>query len=220
MTMLAMWLDKKCVALATDSKMTGTSAEVPKLHLVQPDRVMFGIGFGEGAFNWLVECPHYREPYPEYWRDCSGAESVDELEQFIRYDLEAGEFPQEATLQLWLAGVNEQSVLKAFILNGAGRRERELTPGSVIFNSTVIQSVNSPQVQLLGSIDARHLEPAKTFQTLKQEMDDKHIEFSGAKALEEISKQLIAVFEESNHPFIGGPLKYHVIYAPQVRVLK
>ncbi len=120
MTMLAMWLDERSVALATDSKMTGTDAKVTKLHVVQPDRVMFGIGFGEGAFDWLSKCPYYKDPYPEYWRNCSRAENIDELERFIRTDLEAGGFPQKTTLQLWLAGVNRHEILEAFILNGAG----------------------------------------------------------------------------------------------------
>jgi hypothetical protein len=205
MTMLIVWLDKDSVALAADSRMTGIDKKVKgdKLHRVQPGRVMFGIGFGKGANCWLRDCPHYEHPYPEYWRDCSGAENVDKLEQFIRNDLIDGGFPEDVDLELWVAGVNEQGELKAFILDGRGNRTKELTPGSVDFNVTS-KWVTSRDGQILW-------EPKKRFWTLKEEKDKEGVEFSGAEALREIGEQLIEFCEANDHPSIGGSLQYHRI---------
>lgn len=205
MTMLIMWLDKDSVALATDSRMTGIDkkVKVDKLHRVQPGRVMFGIGFGKGANCWLRDCPHYKHPYPEYWRDCSGAGNVDELEQFIRNDLIDGGFPEDVDLELWVAGVNEQGELEAFILDGRGNRIKELTPGSVDFNVTS-KRVTSRDGQILWG-------PKKRFWTLKKEKDEEGVEFSGTEALGEIGEQLIKFCEANDHPSIGGSLHYHRI---------
>lgn len=218
MTMLAMWLDETSVALATDSKMTGTDDKVPKLHLVPPGKVMFGVGFGDGAFEWLIDCPCNEEhPYPEHWRDCSQADNMDELERIIRNDLQVGEFPLECHLELWLAGANEQGILEAFILDETGCRVSELAPGNVIFNGTIIRSV-STQPELIASVpEIQPTKPEQQFQALKKEMDDKQIEFSGAKALKEVSRQLIEFCEENNDPYIGGSLQYHVIFRSNVR---
>jgi len=205
MTMLMMWLDKDSIALATDSRMTGIDkkVDVKKLHRVQPGRVMFGIGFGKGANCWLSDCPHYKDPYPEYWRDCSGAENVDELERFTRNDLIDGGFPEDVDLELWVAGVNEQGELEAFILDGRGNRIKELTPGGVAVNDTS-ELVTSRDCQILW-------EPKERFWILKEEKDKEGIEFSGAEALREIGEQLIEFCEANDHPSIGGSLRYHRI---------
>jgi hypothetical protein len=222
--MLAMWLDEISVALATDSKMTGTDNKVTKLHRVHPDRVMFGIGFGDGAFDWLRACPYYREPYPEYWRVCSAAESVEELERFIRNDLKGGRFPENAHLELCLAGVNEHGILEAFILSGTGDRVKELVRGGVIFNNTskYVTSKTAQVIAAIPGIDPTNLfwGPEERFWALKKVKDKGKVEFSGAEALKEISGRLIDFCEQNEHPSIGGPLQYHRIVYGDIELWK
>jgi len=203
MTMLMMWLDETSVALATDSKMTSTTNEVTKLHLFQPDKIMFGIGFGVGAFEWLVNCPCRKHPYPEHWRDCSNAKNLNELERIIKDDLRNGNFPQDSSLELWLAGINDQGILEAFVLDGKGQRFKKLMPGEVYLNSTVIKVINrvSPQSEL-----------KQRFYNLKKELDDKQIKFSGAEALQKVANEVLDLCEKSKNSYIGGLLQYHVIF--------
>lgn len=201
MTMLMMWLDDTSVALATDSIIAGTTAEVPKLHKFQPDKIMFGVGFGDtSSFVWLNNCPCPKHhPYPEHWRDCSSAQNLNDLERIIKNDLRNGNFPPESHLQLWLAGVNDQGILEAFVLNGKGQRVKELILGEVHFNGTVAKRVRTQS------------ELKQRFHSLKKDLDDKQVEFSGVKALEILGREVIDLCKQRCDPYIGGPLQYHMI---------
>jgi hypothetical protein len=201
MTMLMMYLDETSVALATDSIIAGRTTEVPKLHKFQPDKIMFGVGFGDtSSFVWLNNCPCPKHhPYPEHWRDCSSAQNLNDLERIIKDDLRNGNFPPESHLELWLAGVNDRGILEAFVLNGKRQRVKELILGEVHFNGTVTKRVHTQS------------ELKQRFHSLKKDLDDKHVEFSGAKALEIVGGEVIDLCKESGNPYIGGRLQYHVI---------
>lgn len=211
MTMLAMWLDENSVALATDSKMSGEATEVPKLHRLNHN-VMFGIGFGPGAFEWLCIAPCKKHPYPEHWRDCSQANNTNDLEKIIKEDLHTGGFPQESHLELWIAGINDQGGLEAFILNGAGHRVKQLTPGNVVFNNTIIECVSAQNELILSKFGVHPSIPEQKFYALKIEMDENLVKFSGTKALEEVCKQLIKICEDNDNPYIAGSLQYQAIF--------
>lgn len=220
MTMLMMWLGKTSVALATDSKMTSIIDdvtkfdEVKKLHRFKPDKIMFGIEFGDGAMDWLTNCPcDNKHPYPEHWCDCSNAQNLNELERIIRNDLQDGNFPSPDSLRLWLAGFDEHGILGAFVLDGTGQRIRELMPGDVIFNDTSIMSVPKSERLDIVDFETQRKKLEQVFQTFKKDLDDKQTKFSGAKALEKVASEVISLCESSNNPStIGGPLNYHIIF--------
>ena len=207
MTMLAMWRDEKSVALATDGKMTEYIKPVQKLHIVQPNRLMFGIGFDGEAFEWLrrSRCSKEEHPYPQHWRDCSEAENTDALERFIKGNLCSYQIEQKlpwsarGAIRIWLAGVNEQGGLEAFVLNDSGSRIHETKSGAH-FNETI-------KCELKSRGDAS---PEQLFQTLKKAMDGQ-IEFAGAMALIETSRQLINLCESAGSLLIGGPLQCYII---------
>ncbi len=197
MTMLAMWRDKESVALTTDGKMTGCDKPVQKLHIVHPNKVMFGIEFGGEAFEWLKRARCSKEhPYPEHWRDCSGAKNTDKLEQIIKRDLCS--YVRTGAIRIWLAGVNEQGDLEAFVLDESGNRIHKIKSGAH-FNKTIECESKS-----------RGISPGQLFQTLKKAMDVQ-IRFSGAMALIETSRKLINFCESAGILHISGPLQCYII---------
>lgn len=197
MTMLAAWLDEECVALAADSKMTDCDSAVTKLHIVDPSRVTFGVSFGHGAYEWLVQYPcACRNPYPEHWRDCSCARNTTDLERTIANDLRTGRFPDEANLELWLAGLNASGRLEAFAIDGTGRRVRHLGEGCVAFNKT---STNCG------------FNPFERFVHHKRELDHADTAHAGAHALQQTCAELVSYCDQIGHPSIGGQLQFHKI---------
>ena len=224
MTMLAMWLGTTSVALATDSQMTGDhgqieSKNVQKLHCIQSGRVMFGVGFGEGAFEWLrqADCTRMKHPYPEHWRDCSQAEDVDALESIVRRDLQTGGFPTKCHFERWAEGISAQGALRAFILHGNGDL-KEISPGSAVFNETSKQVTQKGKMagplELLWAqkLGAPVLwQPEIRFWHLKREKDNEQIVCSGAEALKETCEALVNICERSGNPYIGGELQYNAI---------
>jgi hypothetical protein len=204
MTLLAMWLDEKSVALATDSRMSEPDGrvlndDVRKQHCLPSGKVMFGIGFGEGASQWLSSCPCEKHPcYPEHWSECSKAENTDELERVIRNDLNSQGL-EPTSLQLCVAGINEKGNLEAFVLDGTGRRAKELVPDQVFFSPD--------SIEFLGVL--LQLEPL--FRKFKKEMDNKQTEFSGAEALKKTGDEIIRCCRKLNYPHIGGEIRYQVI---------
>jgi len=217
MTMLAMWLGKTSVALATDSNMTEfdeksgrpilLASDVRKLHVLPSGKVMFGIGFGEGPINWLRSCPcEEGHDYPHHWGCCSEAQNVSELERFIRNDLQGGGFPAEYyhLLELWLAGFNGQGTLEAFTLNGAGCRE-ELELDDVKFNETSARVCAQIKVPIGSqtSIGAQLLK--RRFYVSKKQVG------SGADALRRTCQWLISLCEQHDCQLIGGEPQHHEI---------
>jgi len=217
MTMLAMWLGETSVALATDSNMTEfneksgsltlLASDVKKLHVLPSGKVMFGIGFGDGPINWLRSCPCDKgHDYPHHWGRCSEARNVDDLEQFIRRDLQDGGFPEKYhhLLELWIAGFNEQGTLGAFTLDGAGYRE-ELTPGDAKFNEISAAVCARIKVPLIANPSTGTQLLKKKYYVLKEQMG------SDADALKETCQWLINLCEQHDCRFIGGELRYHEI---------
>jgi hypothetical protein len=223
MTMLAMWLGKTSVVLATDSRMLDSAGnpvkeDVPKIYVLPSDKVMFGIGFGhDEVHKWLMKCEcKCNHDYVHHWRCCSGAHSIDALEQAIKKDLHKGQFPPEHhnQLTLCLAGFNEQGTLEAFVLNGAGCRVKELKPDDdVFFNETSKQAYaqvalrNDPSFRdfcdLVQGRQSKLLE--NKFKTLKEEKG------SGAEALRETCQRLIDLCETHSIREIGGELQDYEI---------
>lgn len=227
MTMIAMWLDEESVALATDSRMSNTDgsyAEVRKLHRLPSGKAMFGVGFDtDEIFYWLCNCPcTSRHPYPEHWCDCSQAQSVSQLEQIIKGDLKAGDFPSKGNLELWMAGISAQGTLEAFLLDRSGRRTIELTPGHPLFNTTSqwmtergMLPLREQQIVATGlGLEAKGLwQPEKRFWALKEQFEGEKSELPGARALKETCQQLIDFCKEHERSPIGGKLQFEVICA-------
>jgi hypothetical protein len=209
MTMLAMWLGERCVALAADSKETASNRPVEKVFRLPSRRILFGYGFsGDGASEWLSNCSicskHPRN-YRAHWVECSQAQTIDELRRFVQKDLRQGSFPSDCHLELWIAGMNDQDRLEAFVLDGTGRESKRLSVGNVMFNDTS---------ELVGSHFGRKETgwwPGARFRDAKRILDTKGVELSGAKALKETCKQLIEHCERIDHPSIGGPLRFEII---------
>jgi len=195
MTLLAMWLNGESVALATDCKTTdpdGNVVEVPKQHLLPSGRVAFGFGF-HGAHSWLTNCPcpKHRD-YIGHWITCSQAENPQALEQFIRKDLQAGKFPfNDATLSLCLVGFNKQGALEAFVLDGTGKRGKELTQGEVWFSPKPLDEQGD-----------------RAFRCRKNLLELQRVEFPGVKALNEACRQVVSFCHKKPDLTIGMGLDF------------
>lgn len=211
MTLLAMWLGEQCVAMATDSRMVdlvegqykAVNDAVPKLHRVTGGNAMFAIGFGEGASDWLsnCQCSDHRN-YPEHWRDCSQAKDIDELEEFVKHDLQTRDF-EPGDLTLDMAGINKGKGLEAFILNGAGRRTRELRTGCVVFSPPILK------VQFAGLPLAKDL--GRWFEKIKEERKQHPGEIADGWVLKETGEQVLDWCKRHDVFYIGGHLQFEVI---------